>query len=167
VLFFWLAGSWVVGALFGGGGDEGTASVGLHGSSSGFSFGALAVVSVLAWAVQCGSEVLLARAQGKDYLPYGPWSMLSGVLGAGGRGLSKASQTMSGAAQRTGRRGCGFMLLAVTVPLLLLLLLLAALTSIASVLWVLVLIAASAAHAVAAGVRLHRWRRARTIGGTP
>ncbi|MEU5991580.1 serine/threonine-protein kinase [Spirillospora sp. NPDC047418] len=165
LLFFWLAGSWVVGSLFGGD-DEGTASVGLHSSSSGIPFGALAVVSVLAWAVQCGSEVLLARAQGKDYLPYGPWSMLSGVLNASGRGFSKASQTMSGAAQRTGRRGCGLMLLAVTVPLLLLLLLLAALTSIASVLWVLVLIAASAAHAAAAGVRLHRWRQARTIGGT-
>jgi hypothetical protein len=166
VLFLWLAGSWVVGSLFGGGDDEGTASVGLHGSSSGFSLGALAVVSVLAWAVQCGSEVLLARTQGRDYLPYGPWSMLSGALSAGGRGFTKASQTMSGAAQRTGRRGCGLMLLAVTVPLLLLLLLLAALTSIASVLWVLVLIAGSAAHAVAAGVRLHRWRQARTIGGS-
>jgi hypothetical protein len=166
VLFFWLAGSWVVGSLFGGGDDSGTASVGLHSSASGFSFGALAIVSVLAWAVQCGSEVLLARAQGKDYLLYGPWSMLSGVLSASGRGFSKASQTMSGAAQRTGRRGCGLVLLAVTVPLLLLLLLLAALTSIASLLWVLLIIAASAAHAVAAGVRLHRWRQARTIGGT-
>ncbi len=167
VLFLWLAGSWVVGSLFGGGSDDGTASVGLHSSSSGFSFGVLAVVSLLAWAVQCGSEVLLARAQGTDYLPYGPWSMLSGVLSASGRGFSKASQTMSGAAQRTGRRGCGLMLIAVTVPLLLLLLLLAALTSVASLLWVLVLIAASAAHAAAAGVRLHRWRQARTIGGTP
>ncbi|MFB4310697.1 protein kinase [Actinomadura sp. GTD37] len=167
-LFFWLAGSWVVGSLFGGGGsDSGTTSVGVHGSSSGFSFGALAVVSVLAWAVQCGSEVLLARAQGEDYLRNGPWSMLSGVLGAGGRGLSKASQTMSGAARRTGRRGCGVLLIAVTLPLLLLLLLLAALTSVASLLWLLVLIAVPAAHAVAAGVRLHRWRQARTIGGTP
>ena len=168
LLFFWLAGSWVVGSLFGGdSGDDGTTSVGVHASSSGFSFGVLAVVSVLAWAVQCGGEVLLARAQGRDYLPYGPWAMLSGVLGAGGRGLSKASQTMSGAARRTGRRGCGVVLIAVTLPLLLLLLLLAALTSIASVLWLLVLIAVPAAHAVAAGVRLHRWRQARTIGGTP
>ncbi|WP_396454480.1 serine/threonine-protein kinase [Actinomadura sp.] len=167
VLFFWLAGSWVVGSLFGGGDDDGTASVGLHGSASGFSFGALAAVSLLAWAVQCGGEVLLARVQGKDYLPHGPWSMLSGVLSASGRGFSKASQTMSGAAQRTGRRGCGLVLIAVTVPLLLLLLLLAALTSVASLLWVLFMIAASAAHAVAAGVRLHRWRQARTIGGTP
>ncbi|WP_067803374.1 serine/threonine-protein kinase [Actinomadura formosensis] len=165
LLFFWLVGSWVVGSLSGGG-DGGTASVGLHRSSSGLSFGVLAVVSVLAWAVQCGGEVLLARTQGTDYLPHGPWSMLSGALGASGRGLSKASQTMSGAARRTGRGGCGLLLLAATVPLLLLLLLLAALTSLASLLWVLVLIAASAAHAVAAGVRLHRWRQARTIGGT-
>ncbi|MFA1541286.1 serine/threonine-protein kinase [Actinomadura monticuli] len=166
ILAFWLAGSWVVGSLFGGGSDDGTSSVGVHSSSSGFSFGALAVVSVLAWAVQCGSEAVLARVQGKDYLPYGPWSMLSGFLGAGSRGLSKASQTMSGAARRTGRRGCGVLLIAVTLPLLLLLLLLAALTSVASLLWLLVLIAVPAAHAVAAGVRLHRWRQARTIGGT-
>ncbi len=52
---------------------------------------------------------------------------------------------MSGAAQ-TGRRGCGLVLLAVTVPLLLLLLLLAALTSIASLLWVLLIIAACRAR---------------------
>ncbi|MGW5412808.1 protein kinase domain-containing protein [Actinomadura geliboluensis] len=165
VLLFWLAGSWVIGSLSGGGSDDGTTSVGLHGSSAGISFGALAVVSVLAWAVQCGSEVLLARAQGGDYLPHGPWAMVSGVLGASSRGLSKASQTMSGAARQTGRRGCGLLLLAATVPLLLLLLLLAALTSVASLLWLMVLIAVPAAHAVAAGVRLHRWRQARTIAG--
>ncbi|MFB9193826.1 protein kinase [Actinomadura verrucosospora] len=168
LLLFWLLGSWMIGSLFGGGGnDDGTTSVGLHSSSSGVSFGVLAVVSVLAWAVQCGSEVLAARAQGADYLPHGPWAMLSGILGAGGRGLSTASQTMSGAARQTGRRGCGCVLAAATVPLLLFLLLLAAVTSIASLLWVLVLIAVPAAHAVAAGVRLHHWRQARTIGGTP
>lgn len=167
LLLFWLLVSWVIGSLFGGGEDDGTASVGLHGSSSGVSFGVLAAVSVLAWAVQCGSEVLTARAQGADYLPHGPWAMLSGILGAGGRGLSTASQTMSGAARRTGRRGCGCVLAAATLPLLLFLLLLAAVTSIASLLWVLVLIAVPAAHAVAAGVRLHHWRQARTIGGTP
>ncbi|MBB6400156.1 hypothetical protein BKA00_007070 [Actinomadura coerulea] len=167
LLLFWLLGSWVIGSLFGGGEDDGTASVGLHSSSSGVSFGVLAVLSVLAWAVQCGSEVVAARAQGADYLPHGPWAMLSGILGAGGRGLSTASQTMSGAARRTGRRGCGCVLAAATLPLLLFLLLLAAVTSVASLLWVLVLIAVPAAHAVAAGVRLHHWRQARTIGGTP
>ncbi|MFD0540675.1 hypothetical protein ACFQY7_49630 [Actinomadura luteofluorescens] len=167
LLLFWLLGSWVIGSLFGGGKDDGTASVGLHSSSSGLSFGFLAVMAVLAWAVHCGSEVFVARAQGSDYLPHGPWAMLSGILGAGGRGLSTASQTMTGAAQRTGRRGCGCVLAAATVPLLLFLLLLAAVTSIASLLWVLVLIAVPVAHAVAAGVRLHRWRQERTIGETP
>jgi hypothetical protein len=76
---------------------------------------------------------------------------------------------MSGAARRNDRRGCGFLLLAGTVPLLILLLLAAALTSIASVLWVLVMVAGAVAHAVAAGVRMHRWQQARTShpGGTP
>ncbi|MGP4023798.1 protein kinase domain-containing protein [Actinomadura sp. 3N407] len=166
LLFLWLLGSWVVGSLFGGGDEEGTASVGLQRSSSGLSFGVLAVFSVLAWAVHCGSEVFLARAQGKDYLPHGPWSMLSGFLGASGRGLSKASQTMTGAAQSTGRRGCGFLLLAGTIPLLLILLLVGALTSVASMLWLLLLIVGPAAHAVGAGVRLHQWRQTRTTGGT-
>ncbi|MEU8801488.1 serine/threonine-protein kinase [Spirillospora sp. NPDC048819] len=165
-LFFWLLGSWVVGSLFGGGDGDGTASVGLQRSSSGVPFGVLAVFSVLAWAVHCGSEVFLARTQGKDYLPQGPWSMISGFLGASGRGLSKASQTMTGAAQSTGRRGCGFLLLAGTIPLLLIVLLLGALTSIASMLWLLLLIVGPAAHAVGAGVRLHQWRQTRTTGGT-
>ncbi|MFB4300700.1 protein kinase [Actinomadura sp. NTSP31] len=170
ILAIWLAVSWVVGSLFGGGGKEnGTTSVGLHASSGGVPFAALAVLSFIAWGVQCGAEVMLARAQGGDYLSYGPWSLISKVLGAGGRGLSKASRTMSGAARRNDRRGCGFLLLAATVPLLLLLLLAAALTSIASVLWVLVMVAGAVAHAVAAGVRLQRWQRDRTIhpGGTP
>jgi hypothetical protein len=142
----------------------------LHASSGGgVPFAALAVLAVIAWGVQCGAEVMLARAQGGDYLPYGPWSLISKVLGAGGRGLSKASRTMSGAARRNDRRGCGFLLLAGTVPLLLLLLLAAALTSIASVLWVLVMVAGAVAHGVAAGVRMHRWQQARTShpGGTP
>ncbi|TDD68048.1 protein kinase domain-containing protein [Actinomadura rubrisoli] len=162
LLLLWLLGSWIVGALFGGGDDKGTSSVGGFQKSSGVPFGFLVVLSVVAWAVQCGSEVVLARAQGKDYLPDGPWSWMSRLLGAGGRGLSKASETMSGAAQRTGRRGCGTLLLAGTVPLLLILLLLAAVTPVASLLWLLLLIAGPAAHAVAAGVRLHRWRQSRT-----
>ncbi|WP_227022955.1 protein kinase domain-containing protein [Actinomadura rubrobrunea] len=158
LLLLWLFGSWVVGALFGGG-DGGTQAVGGFQRSSGVPFGALAALSVVAWAVQCGSEVLLARAQGRDYLPYGPWSWLSRVLGASGRGLSKASQTMSGAVRRTGGRGCGVLLLAGTVPLLLILMLMAVVTSVASLLWTLLLVAGPAAHAVAAGVRLHRWRQ--------
>ncbi|GAA0569877.1 protein kinase domain-containing protein [Actinomadura livida] len=165
-LAFWLLGSWVVGSLFGGGDGDGTSSVGLQRSSSGIPFGVLAVFSVLAWAVHCGSELFVARAQGKDYLPHGPWSMLSGFLGASGRGLSKASQTMTGAARSTGRRGCGFLLLAITIPLLILMLLVGALTSIASMLWLILLIVGPASHAVGAGVRLHQWRQARTIGGS-
>ena len=164
-LFFWLLGSWVVASLFGGGDDRGTASIGQQSSSSGLSFGILAALSVLAWAVHCGSEVFLARAQGKDYLPHGPWSMIATFLGTSGRGLSQASQTMTGAARSTGRRGCGFLLLAGTIPLLLLLLLFGALSSIASMMWLLLLIVGPAAHAVGAGVRLHGWRQTRTIGG--
>ncbi|MFP3961458.1 serine/threonine-protein kinase [Actinomadura fulvescens] len=160
LLAFWLAGSWVVGALFGGDDGDGTRSVGGLQQSSGVPFVVLAVLSFVTWAVQCGSEVMLARAQGNDYLPYGPWSWMSQLLGVGGRGLSKASQTLSGAARRTGRRGCGMLLLAGTVPLLIILLLLAAVTPVASLLWLMVLLAAPVAHAVAAGVRLHRWRQA-------
>ncbi|WP_141578187.1 serine/threonine-protein kinase [Actinomadura sp. WMMA1423] len=170
LLPFWLAGSWVVGSLFGGGDGDGTSSVGLHSSSpSGISFGVLAVISVLAWAVHCGTEVLVARTQGADYLRQGPWAMVSGILGAGGRGLSQASQTMSGAARRGGRRGCRtgcvIALLVATVPAVLLLLVIGALTSIASMLWILVMVAVPAAHVVAAGVRLHHWRLARKNGG--
>ncbi|MQY03869.1 protein kinase domain-containing protein [Actinomadura macrotermitis] len=165
LLLLWLAGSWVVGALFGGGDGKGTSSVGGFQKTSGVPFAVLAVFSVLAWAVQCGAEVLLARAQGKDYLLYGPWSWLSKLL----LGFSKASRTVSGAAQQTGRRGCGVMLLAGVVPLLIIFLLLAAVTAVASLLWLLLLVVAPAAHAVAAGVRLHRWRQARQTamsGGT-
>ncbi|QKG22060.1 serine/threonine-protein kinase [Actinomadura verrucosospora] len=171
ILAIWLAVSWVVGSLFGGGkSGSGTTTVGIHASSGGgVPFAALAVLAVIAWGVECGAEVMLARAQGGDYLPYGPWSLVSKVLGAGGRGLSKASRTMSGAARRDDRRGCGVLLLAGTVPLLLLLLLAAALTSVASVMWVLAMVIGAAAHAVAAGVRMHDWQRARKTdpGGTP
>lgn len=159
-LALWLAGSWVVGAVFGEK-DSGTSSVGAPSGGSGLGFGALAVVAVLVWAAQCGAEVLLARAQGADYLPYGPWSWLSKLLGAGGRGLSKAGRAMSGAARRTRGRGCGLMLIAAIVPLLGFLLLSMLMSSIAGVLWVLVMVAGAGAHAVAAGIRLHEWRQAR------
>jgi hypothetical protein len=166
LLAFWLLGSLVVGALFGGESDGGgTSSVGGFQRTSGVALGVLVTFSVLAWGVQCGTEVVLARAQGRDYLPYGPWSWMSRWLGASGRGLAKASQTMSGAAQRTSRRGCGLLLLAATVPLLLILLLLAAVTPVASLLWLLALVVVPAAHAVAAGVRLHRWRQAHDEAG--
>lgn len=169
LLAFWLLGGALVDALFGGGsGEKGTTQVGFHFQrSSWISFTLLAVLACLAWAVHCGSEVMLARAQGADYLPYGPWSWISKLLGAGGRGLSQASQTMSGAARRTQRRGCAPLLLGGTVALLLVLLLLGAVTSVAGLLWLLLLVAGPAAHAVAAGVRLNDWRRARADGGRP
>ncbi|MFI6517190.1 protein kinase [Spirillospora sp. NPDC050679] len=159
ILAFWLFGSWMVGGLFGGG-DSGTSSVGGMQRSSGLAFGVLAAFSVLAWLVQCGAEVMVARAQGGDYLPYGPWSWMSRVLGASGKGLSKASRTVSGAARQNGRRGCGMFLILGIVPLLLVLLLLSAVTAVASLLWLLVLVAVPVAHAVGAGVRLHHWRQA-------
>ncbi|QFG24861.1 serine/threonine-protein kinase [Actinomadura sp. WMMB 499] len=157
----WLFGSWIVGELFAGDPDGGPVGAGSIQRSSGVPFGFLAVLSVVVWAAQCGVEVLLARAQGADYLPQGPWAMFSKVLGAGGRGLSTASRTVSGAAQRTGRRGCGLVLLAATIPLLLVFLLLAAVTPVAGLLWTLVLIAAPVAHGIVAGVRLNRWREVR------
>ncbi|WP_241684123.1 hypothetical protein [Actinomadura sp. J1-007] len=159
-LALWLAGSWVVGAVFGEK-ESGTSSVGAPSGGSGLGFGALAAVAVLVWAVQCGAEVLLARTQGTDYLPYGPWSWLSKLLGAGGRGLSKAGRAVSGAARQTRGRGCGLMLIAAIVPLLGFLLLSMLMSSIAGVLWVLVMVAGAGAHAVAAGFRLHEWRQAR------
>ncbi|SEG43721.1 Protein kinase domain-containing protein [Thermomonospora echinospora] len=172
LLALWLFGSLVVGSISGGGEDDGVQGYGGFESSARVPFGLLAAVSLLAWAAQCGAEVLLARRQGGDYLPYGPWSWLSKVLGAGGRGLSRASQTMSASARTTGRRGCGLLLLAGIVPLLIILLLVSLLTALAGLLWLLVLVMVPVAHAIAAGVRLHHWKaeheRARQASlGTP
>ncbi|MEW2352509.1 serine/threonine-protein kinase [Spirillospora sp. NPDC029432] len=159
LLLVWLLGSLFVGTVLSGE-EGGTRSQGGFQLPPGLPLWVLAAFSLLAWGVQCGSEVMLARTQGGDYLPYGPWSALSRFLGAGGRGLAKASQTMSGAARRTSGRGCGLMLLAGTVPLLLFLMLIGMVLSIPSPLWVLVMMAGAAAHGVAAGIRLHRWRQA-------
>jgi hypothetical protein len=79
---------------------------------------------------------------------------------------------MSASARGTGRRGCGLLLLAGIVPLLIILLLLSLLTAMAGLLWLLVLVIAPVAHAIAAGVRLHHWKaeheRARRASlGTP
>ncbi|WP_019629506.1 serine/threonine-protein kinase [Actinomadura atramentaria] len=164
VLALWLLGGLLISALAGDGDRGGTSSVGGLQRGGGFSFGLLAAVGVLAWLVQCGAEVVVARAQGGDYLPTGPWAWLAKALGAGGRGLSKASATVSGAARRNGPGGCGLLLLAALVPLLVLILLAAAVTPLAGMVWLLILVAAAAAHAVAAGVRLHRWRTAHAEG---
>jgi eukaryotic-like serine/threonine-protein kinase len=161
LLALWLFGSWLIGGLFGGGEDQGTQSVGGVQRSAGVPLAALMTVAFVAWVVECAAEVWLARAQGADYLPYGPWSWLSKFFSASSRGLAKASQTVSGAAQQTGRRGCGLLLLALVVPLLLILLLLAALTAVAGLLWLLFLVAVSVAHAVAVGIRHHQWKQSR------
>jgi hypothetical protein len=162
ILVIWLAGSWLVDGLFG---DHGsTASVGTSQGAKGIGPAVLIAASVVAWAVQCGAEVALARQQGGDYLPYGPWSWLSKVLGIGGRGLAKASSMVSGTAQRQTQRGCGFMLVAGLVPLLLLLLVFSVLTALAEFFWLLLLISVPLAHAAGAGLRYHRWRQGRSAG---
>ena len=159
ILFLWLAGSWLVDGLFGSHGS--TASVGGAQGAKGAGLPFLLGLSVLAWAVQAGAEVLLARRQGGDYLPYGPWSWLSRMLGVGGRGLAKASRMVSGTSQRQSPRGCGFLLIAGVVPLLLLLLVFSVLTALAEFFWMLILIGVPAAHVIGAGLRLHRWKEAR------
>lgn len=159
ILLVWAGGSLLIGQVFGGRSD-GTSAVGGFQRSSTVSVGALLLLSVLAWLVQCGCEVVVARRQGCDYLPLGPWSWLSKVLGAGGRGLSGASRAVSGTAQRRGTRGCGFLMIAGILPVLLLLVVLAAVSPIIWLLWILVLIAVPVTHMIGAGVRLHRWRLA-------
>ncbi|POM25067.1 Serine/threonine-protein kinase PknL [Actinomadura rubteroloni] len=164
LLLVWLAVSALI-SVVAGGDDGGTSSVGLHRSGSSVGFGVLAFASVLAALAQCGIEVAVARRQAGDYLPLGPWAVLSRVLGVGGRGLSRASATVSGAARRNGPRGCGVLLLAAIVPVLLLVLLAAAITPVAGLLWILIMVLAVVAHGVAAGVRVDRWRRGRAGEG--
>ncbi|MGI8330690.1 protein kinase domain-containing protein [Actinomadura scrupuli] len=159
LLLIWVGGSLLIGQLFGGRGD-GTSSVGGVQRSSTVPVGFLLALSVLAWLVQCACEVTVARRQGGDYLPLGPWAWLSRLLGAGGRGLSSASKAVSGTARRRGTRGCGFLMIAGILPVLLLLVVFAAVAAIIWLLWILVLVAVPVAHAIGAGVRLHRWRSA-------
>ncbi|MCW2918323.1 MAG: serine/threonine protein kinase, partial [Actinomycetia bacterium] len=159
LMLIWVGGSLLIGQLFGGRGD-GTSAVGGVQRSSTVPVGFLLALSVLAWVVECGCEVMVARRQGRDYLPLGPWSWLSKLLGASGRGLSSASKAVSGTAQRRGTRGCGFLMIAGILPVLLLLVVFAAVSAIIWLLWILVLVAAPVAHAIGAGIRLHRWRLA-------
>jgi len=120
------------------------------------------LLSVVAWSVQVGCEIVLAVRQGRDYLALGPWSWLARTFGTAGRGLSGASRAMSGKARRRGgSRGFGCLFAAAGLFLLLLLtVLLPALLSIARALWLLLIVVVPVAHAIAAGVRLHRWRQA-------
>jgi ABC-type multidrug transport system fused ATPase/permease subunit len=131
----------------------------------------LLVVAGLAWLVDTGCEALLASRQGSDYLPLGPWSWVAKALRRAGRGLSGASKQMSGAARRTGPRGCGTLLLMGIMPLFLIVILFATMLSIAWLLWLAVLVVVPIGHVVATGVRMQRWRqehgraREQAVGG--
>ncbi|MEV4254646.1 serine/threonine protein kinase, partial [Spirillospora sp. NPDC049652] len=153
ILVFWLAGSGLIAQLSGSGTKTGP---------SGW-FVMLGFVAVLAWAVQCGAEVFVARAQGGEYLPHGPWAFASKALSASGRGMNKMGQAMRGSPGR--RRGFVPLALVFGVMFALLLIALAAVTPAGGLLWMLVMPAVAVAHAVAAGVRLHRWRTARDHTG--
>jgi eukaryotic-like serine/threonine-protein kinase len=159
LLAIWLLGSWLITQLFSGGG--GVRSVGGLQRSEGVPPVLLLTLSGLAWAVECGAEVLLAGRQGTDYLPFGPWSWLSRVLGAGSRGLSSAARTMSGTARRTGPRGCGLLLLVGILPLLLVLIVFSAMTAFVWALWLMVIVVTPLGHVIGVGIRLYKWRQSR------
>ncbi|MCP2336653.1 protein kinase domain-containing protein [Actinomadura rupiterrae] len=157
ILLFWLAGSWVIAELSGSGTKTGPTGW----------FVMLGFVAVLAWAAECAAEVFVARAQGGEYLPHGPWALLSRALSASGRGMNKVGQAMRGT---PGKRGLVPFALVFGVMFALLLIALAAATPAGGLLWMLVMPVAAVAHGVAAGVRLHRWRAARATtfdGRTP
>ncbi|WP_245627757.1 serine/threonine-protein kinase [Actinomadura oligospora] len=148
ILLFWLAGSGLIAQLAGGGTKTGPAGW----------FVMLGFVAVLAWAVQCVAEVFVARAQGGEYLPHGPWALASSALSASGRGMNKVGQAMRGT---PGKRGLVPFALVFGIMFALLLIALAAVTPAGGLLWMLAMPSAAVAHAVAAGVRLHRWRTTR------
>ena len=158
ILVLWVVGGFLVDGLFGSHGS--TASVGSSQGPKGLSLVTLIVAGLLAWGVELGTEVVLARRQGGDYLPYGPWAWISKVLGIGGRGLSAASQAISGKSPRENPRGCGFLLMAGLLPLILILMIFSVLSALAEFLWIMVLLAVPIVHATVAGLRLHRWRQA-------
>ncbi|MEV5568459.1 serine/threonine-protein kinase [Spirillospora sp. NPDC052269] len=152
ILLFWLAGSGLIAQLAGSGTKTGP----------GGWFVMLGFVAVLAWALQCAAEVFVARAQGGEYLPHGPWGLLSSALSASGRGMNKVGQAMRGT---PGRRGLVPFALVFGIMSALLLIALAAVTPAGGLLWMLAMPAAAVAHAIAAGVRLHRWRTIRNSDG--
>ncbi|MFC5187324.1 serine/threonine-protein kinase [Actinomadura harenae] len=157
ILLFWLAGSGLIAQLAGSGTKTGPAGW----------FVMLGFVAVLAWVVQCAAEVFVARAQGGEYLPHGPWALLSSALSASGRGMTRVGQAMRGT---PGKRGLVPFALVFGIMFALLLIALAAATPAGGLLWMLVMPVVAVAHAVAAGVRLHRWRTVRNTrnidGGT-
>jgi hypothetical protein len=157
VLVLWLIGTMLINSEFGH--HPKTVGVGATQGAQPMAFGWLVFYTLLAWGIEAGAEVLVARQQGGDYLPYGPWAWASRALGAGGRGLSRASRAVSAASRQQGVKGCGCVLVACLLPLFLVLTVLAA-RVLAEELWVMVMLGVAVAHAVAAGLRLHRWRQA-------
>jgi eukaryotic-like serine/threonine-protein kinase len=156
LLVIWLLGSWAAPQLL-----QSASVRSVTGSSSGSDpTPFLLVVAVLAWLVEAGCEVYLASAQGRDYLAIGPWSWLAKMLRGAGRGLSSASQKMSGATRQTGPRGCAVLALLTVVPLVFLLVIVSTLLSIAWLVWLAVLVMVPIVHVIATGVRIQRWRLA-------
>ncbi|HZB29614.1 MAG TPA: serine/threonine-protein kinase [Streptosporangiaceae bacterium] len=155
VLAVWVVGGALVGAglsLERGGGAGDTLGLGV---------GGFVLLSVAAWSVQLGAEIVLAVRQGRDYLALGPWSAMVKTFGLAGRGLSGASRAMSGARRRRGEsRGRGCLLAAVGLFVLFMAtVFLPALLSISRALWLLIVVVVPVAHTIAAGVRQHRWRQ--------
>jgi hypothetical protein len=153
VLAVWLVGGLLVGA--GTSLDRGSAA----GYAADYGAAFFVSLSAAAWLVQVSCEIVLAARQGADHLAIGPWSWLAKTFGIAGRGLSGASRVTSGTARQTsGRRRGGCLLAAGGLFVLLVTVLLPALLSISRALWLLLIVVVPVAHAIAAGVRQHRWR---------
>ncbi|MEO5873670.1 MAG: serine/threonine-protein kinase [Streptosporangiaceae bacterium] len=160
LLGLWIAGSFAVDALFGGGKAEGTASVGGFQKASGTPLGFMLLTVTGAWLLSCAAELLVAQTKAGDYLNAGPWGWLSVALTKTGSGLSRTSRAMSSTAQRTGARGCGLAIVAAAIPLLMVLLLISVLSSLAWMLWLIMVSISTIAHIIGAGIRVHHWRGA-------
>ncbi|MBC6457495.1 serine/threonine-protein kinase [Actinomadura sp. HBU206391] len=158
LILIWFGGSWLAVQLVHG---QGAGSQNITGQrhSTTDPTALFFTVATIAFVVQLAVEVLIASRQGRDYLALGPWSVLAKTLGATGRGLSQASHSMSGTVQRTGRRGCGMVLLLGLVPVLLIAVLLTALLSLLWLMWLLVLVAVPLGHVVSAGIRHGKWNQ--------
>jgi hypothetical protein len=159
LIVIWFGGSWLAVQLVRGQGAGSQAITGVSHTAADPT-ALFLVVAAIAFLVQVSAEVLVAARQAGDYLALGPWSGLAKALGATGRGLSAASQSLSGTARRTGRRGCGTALLVAFLPLLLLAILFTAVLSLLWLLWLTVLVVVPLAHTISAGIRLSRWRQA-------
>jgi hypothetical protein len=147
VLAVWLVGGLLVGSL--------------HGYALEISAGRMALLSLIAWSVQVTGEIVLALRQGRDYLAIGPWVGLAKSFGVASRGLSGASQTVSGTVRRARGRSSGLGCVPATLGLLgvgVLILIRSVGQQFAQPLWLLLIVVVPVAHMIAAGVRQHRWR---------